>query len=172
MKKTNNKYHGMGFAESLIALMIAGVVGIVLMRISSSTLRELAQLDIQDAIAKHAVSTAVNLQKVAIQDMALPDEEKQFSDLQTNLCYNINEESNIDTENTVPCPTPENNRPATYSKIFEDSQETPYFRIMRVKENEENRAIIEIIVGVSDMAGLHTTNKDIKDFTYLVVIAK
>ncbi len=48
-KKVNKKYEGMGFAEALIALMIAGMVGIVLMRISSSTLRELAQLDMQDS---------------------------------------------------------------------------------------------------------------------------
>ena len=55
-------------------MMIVCIIRIALMQIASNTLRELAQLDIEDALAKHAVSTAVDLQRIAIEDMTIEDE--------------------------------------------------------------------------------------------------
>ena len=89
-KCLDKKYKGLGFAEALIAMMIVGIVGIVLMQIASNTLRELAQLDIEDALAKHAVSTAVDLQRIAIEDMTKVEDEKEFYDILQNNCYGIN----------------------------------------------------------------------------------
>jgi hypothetical protein len=51
------------------------------MQIASNTLRELAQLDIEDALAKHAVSTAVDLQRIAIEDMSKEEKDKKFEEL-------------------------------------------------------------------------------------------
>ncbi len=44
--------------------------------------------------------------------------------------------------------------------------------IINVKEINERRAVVEIITGVANMKGLNTTNKDIKDYRYLAVIAR
>lgn len=192
MKKNVTKYLGMGFAESLIALMIAGMVGIVLMQISASTLRELAQLDIEDTIAKYAVSTSVDLQKIAIQDMTLEKDERQFdiTTLVADSCYNIEQNSDttpnqgdysvrLDTSLPVTCPGEEGASRESFTKILSDKDidgddnydETDYFRVLRVVRIEEKRAVVEVIVGVTNMAGEFTTNKDIRDFRYLVIIA-
>lgn len=184
-KCLDKKYKGLGFAEALIAMMIVGIVGIVLMQIASNTLRELAQLDIEDALAKHAVSTAVDLQRIAIEDMSRED--KKFDRLgeDTINCFGINAEGSDFVTPSVECPSKDNNNGEGhrqgYTRIYEDKngdgvldedEQTQYFRIINVKEINERRAIVEIITGVANMKGLNTTNKDIKDYRYLAVIAR
>ena len=183
-KDLNKKYNGLGFAEALIAMMIVGIVGIVLMQIASNTLRELAQLDIEDAIAKHAVSTAVDLQRIAIEDMSREGDEKKFDLIQGN-CYGINRDGTEFDSRLFDCPSETNNNGEgdrqDYTRIYEDEngngtldddEQTQYFRIIKVKEINERRAVVEIITGVANMKGLNTTNKDIKDYRYLAVIAR
>jgi Tfp pilus assembly protein PilX len=182
-KDLNKKYKGLGFAEALIAMMIVGIVGIVLMQIASNTLRELAQLDIEDALAKHAVSTAVDLQRIAIEDMRREGDEKKFNLIQDN-CYGIKPDG-AEFSGLFDCPSEDNNNGGSdrqnYTRIYEDKngngtldddEQTQYFRIINVKNINERRAVVEIITGVADMKGLRTTNKDIKDYRYLVVIAR
>ena len=187
MKKClDKKYKGLGFAEALIAMMIVGIVGIVLMQIASNTLRELAQLDIEDALAKHAVSTAVDLQRIAIEDMSKEEKDKKFEELIASPvnCYGINRDgTGFDT--LFNCPSKDNgnggNDRQGYTRIYEDKngngtldddEQTQYFRIINVKDIDGRRAVVEIITGVADMKGLNTTNKDIKDYRYLAVIAR
>jgi len=183
-KCLDKKYKGLGFAEALIAMMIVGIVGIVLMQIASNTLRELAQLDIEDALAKHAVSTAVDLQRIAIEDMTKVEDEKEFYDILQNNCYGINRYG-VEFLDTFNCPSEDNgngeNDRQGYTRIYEDKnrngvldddEQTQYFRIINVKEINERRAVVEIITGVANMKGLNTTNKDIKDYRYLAVIAR
>jgi hypothetical protein len=185
MKKClDKKYKGLGFAEALIAMMIVGIVGIVLMQIATNTLRELAQLDIEDALAKHAVSTAVDLQRIAIEDMTKVEDEKEFYGILQNSCYGI-DRNGVEFLDTFDCPSEDNgnrgeNRQG-YTRIYEDKndngvldddEQTQYFRIINVKEINERRAVVEIITGVANMKGLNTTNKDIKDYRYLAVIAR
>ena len=183
-KCLDKKYKGLGFAEALIAMMIVGIVGIVLMQIASNTLRELAQLDIEDALAKHAVSTAVDLQRIAIEDMSTGD--KKFDRLgeDTINCFGINAEGSDFVTPSVECPSGDDNGGndrQNYTRIYEDKnrngvldddEQTQYFRIINVKEINERRAVVEIITGVANMKGLNTTNKDIKDYRYLAVIAR
>ncbi len=167
-KTLTNKYEGMGFAEALIALMVAGLVAIVLMRISSSTLRELAQLDIQDAIAQQAVSASVDLQRIAIADMTKEEAEKEFSDLipdqnpEPTYCYGISEDGERIIK-TFTCGDRD-----SYTVI----PNSDYFRIFRVKSTTPQKAVIEIITGVVDMAGVNTSSTDIKDYSYLVTIVR
>ncbi len=186
-KDLNKKYKGLGFAETLIAMMIVGIVGIVLMQIASDTLRELAQLDIKDAIAKHAVSTAVDLQRIAIEDMSREGDEKEFEKLiaSTVICYGISRDGASFDDRLFDCPSENNNNGEgyrqNYTRIYEDKngdgsfdedEKTQYFRIINVKEITDRRAVVEIITGVANMKGLNTTNKDIKDYRYLAVIAR
>ena len=186
-KDLNKKYEGLGFAEALIAMMIVGIVGIVLMQIASNTLRELAQLDIEDALAKHAVSTAVDLQRIAIEDMSREEDEKEFKKLIFNPanCYGISSDGTKFDSRLFVCPSESNNNGEgyrqNYTRIYEDKngngtldddEQTQYFRIINVKEINGRRAIVEIITGVANMKGLNTTNKDIKDYRYLAVIAR
>ena len=160
-KKVSKIYEGMGFAEALIALMIAGMVGIVLMRISSSTLRELAQLDIQDAIAQEAVSASVDLQRIAIADMEREADSKEFKDLQKDLCASISS-TGVEITPKISCDRDEAAPIGT----------TGYFRYFRVVSIDDGKAVLEIITGVSDMAGEHTSSTDIKDYSYLVTIVR
>lgn len=172
-KKLSKIYEGMGFAEALIALMIAGVVGIVLMRISSSTLRELAQLDIQDAIAQQAVSASVDLQRIAIADLSKAGGSKEFDKITPPIpfpppqgyqypCYGINSDNlTINNMNT-------NCVRGDYTTITG----TGYFRTFHVLTLTPQKAIVEIITGVSNMAGEFTSSTDIKDYSYLVTIVR
>ncbi len=162
-KLKQKKYEGMGFAEALIALMIAGMVGIVLMRISASTLKELAQLDIQDAIAQHAVSASVDLQKIALDDMTRED--KQFDETRViqNQCYGINSLGTEITPEPIDC-----DQRSSYTII----PNTDYFRIIKIVLNTPQKAILEIKTGSSKLGGEATTSTDIKDYSYLVTIVK
>ncbi len=184
----NEKYKGMGFAEALIAVMIVGIVGIVLMQIASNTLKELVLIDIEDTLARYAISTSVDLQKIAIEDIDKEEEEKEFEKVgeNENNCYGINPEGTAFITPSIICPLAENDnggsyRENGYTRIYEDKngdgvldddEQTQYFRMIRIKEKTKERAIVEIITGVSSMKGLNTTNKDVKDYRYLVVIAR
>jgi len=171
-KKLSKIYEGMGFAEALIALMIAGVVGIVLMRISSSTLRELAQLDIQDAIAQQAVSASVDLQRIAIADLS-KEGSKEFDKIEKIIppaplpdyqypCYGISFDGlNIDDTNK-----------GCVRGDYTEISGTGYFRIFHVLKITPQKAIVEIVTGVSNMAGEFTSSTDIKDYSYLVTIVR
>lgn len=181
------KYKGMGFAEALIALMIVGIVGIVLMQIASNTLRELVLLDTEDTLARYAISTSVDLQKIAIEDMGVEDKKFKILEAGANStsCFGINPEGSNFITPMVDCPSEENNNGEglrdDYSRIYEnkngdeffdEDEKTQYFRIINVKNITDKRAVIEIITGVANMKGLNTTNKDVKDYRYLVVIAR
>lgn len=168
-KKLNNKYEAMGFAEALIALMIAGMVGIVLMKISASTLRELAQLDIQDSIAQHAVSAGVDLQRIAIADMERDTKEFFEIDGFENKCFQISQDGTQILGPYIEC---DSFTRSDLIRILENGEETDYFRIFRVVQNDGKKAILEIRTGSYKLAGISTTSRDIKDYYYLVVIAK
>lgn len=159
------KYEGLGFVESLIALTVSGIVGIVLMQITASTLQKLHQLDLQDAIAMHAVSTGVYLQKIATEDMTRDD--KVFDDLigKEGICFGIRgEDSGIDMEKSGV-----NNR-----NLFKDSSlvepDSEYFRYFCVEKIDTEKAILRVIAGSNKAAGLATSDNDTKDYSYLVVI--
>jgi len=138
------KYEGLGFVEALIALTVSGIVSVVLMNISISTLRELRQLDVQDAIAQHAVSTSVILQKIAIQDMTR--DEKVFDELNSGSCYGFNLDGSIKEG----APVSENRSSYSMSSLVEEDSE--YFRIFCLKSKDA------------------TTDNDIKDYSYLAII--
>ena len=178
------KYKGMGFAEVLIALMIVGIVGIVLMQIASNTLRELKQLDTEDKLSRYGVSTAVDLQRIAIEDMNREESSKEFAKIggDTQHCFGINPEGTGFVSQTYDCPSINNNIDRNnYTRIYKDSdgdgsledgEQTEYFRVVHVKDINNKMAVVEIITGIVDLKGLNTTNKDIKDFRYLAVIIR
>ena len=103
--------------------------------------------------------------------------------MRNNSCYGIRcRWADFDT---VDCPSESNNNGEgyrqDYTRIYEDKngngtldddEQTQYFRIINVKEITDRRAVVEIITGVANMKGLNTTNKDIKDYRYLAVIAR
>lgn len=63
--KLKEKYEALGFVESLIAIMVSGIVVTVLMNISVVAMRDLVKLDVEDAQAYHARSAAVIVQNIA-----------------------------------------------------------------------------------------------------------
>lgn len=165
----NKKYDSLGFVEALIALMVSGIVGVVLMQISASTLRELHQLDIQDAVARYAVSTAVQLQKIATQDMTFADGDKVLFNLAPNGCYGFDPQGNIKTDTIYDI----DNRSSYSGTSFVDP-DLEYFRIFCVKSDptDAKKMLVEIIVGSNKMAGQVTSDNDVKDYSYIAVINK
>lgn len=180
------KYEGMGFAEVLIALMIVGIVGIVLMQMASNTLRELKQLDTEDKLSRYGVSTAVDLQRIAIEDMNREESSKEFAKIggDTEHCFGINPQGTGFVSPPYDCPSINNNEGRdrnNYTRIYidsdrdgslEDGEQTEYFRVVHVKDINNKMAVVEIITGVADLKGLNTTNRDIKDYRYLAVIIR
>ncbi len=169
MKILKKKYKGLGFVEALIAISVSGVVGIVLMSISASTLQKLHQLDIQDALAANAVSTAVDLQKIAIRDMTLAEEDKVFYNLSNQTCYGFNTDGQINTNDTYNLSSQDRELYKEKS-LIEGSSE--YFRIFCVRNNLVDKIVVQIFVGSNKVDGQATTDSDVKDYSYLAVINK
>lgn len=175
MKILKKKYKALGFVEALIAISVSGIVGVVLMGISASTLQKLHQLDIQDALAAHAVSTAVDLQKIAIRDATLPKEDKQFSDLAVTSCYGFSTQDS-DQIDINPVSTKEDlvrNRDSYKTRLVNPNDlDSDYFRIFCISSNDVDKIIVEIIVGSKRVDGQATTDSDVRDYSYLAVINK
>ena len=97
------KYKGIGFVESLIALTVSGIVGIVLMSISAQAIYELRKVDMQDSIAQRAVSTAVILQNIAIEETMSDGDPVLHAAHPSDRCFGFefddNGEVKIDTGN-------------------------------------------------------------------------
>jgi len=163
-KKIRERYEGLGFVEALIALTVSSAVGVILMQISVSTLQKLRQLDVQDNIAIQASSSAVNLQKIAIQDMAKPEEDKVFYDLVEGSCYGINTDTSIG-EGTIS----EGDRDI-YKEKFLVEEDSEFFRIFCVQKKYSDKVIVRIVVGSNKLNGLATTDSDVKDYSYIAVI--
>ncbi len=164
------QYESLGFVEALIAMMVCGVVSVVLMEISSSTIRDLYQLDVQDAVARHAVSTAVHLQQIAIQDKESSD--PIFAKLTNNACYRFNT-----LNGKIASDTPIGNivdGREYYSKLSLVEKDSEYFRVFCVKSNpaDPQKVLVEVIVGSNKMAGKATSDNDVKDYSYFAVINK
>lgn len=165
-KKENKKYNGLGFVEALIALTVSGIVGIVLMSISASALNELRTLDTRDEIEFHAVSTAVHLQRLAIEQAVEDPENNPFFNLLEGNCYgfkNKEEGEAIDVTSSV---DPNIRETFTTSPI----EGTDYFRIFCVESANNRKVLLRVIVGSTRMEGRVTSKGDIKDYEYLAII--
>lgn len=162
------KYDSLGFVEALIALTVSGIVGLVLMEISASTLNELRKLDMQDEIAQHAVSTSVNLQKIAIEDMTRED--KVLEDLIVNSCYGFNIEDasvNASSSGYTREDFAENSLIPVEGQVEEELE---YFRYFCVKAKDDKKMLVEVVVGSNRVNGLATTDNDVKDYSYFAII--
>lgn len=174
MVDLKKQYESLGFVEALIAMMVCGVVSVVLMEISASTLRDLRQLDVQDAIARHAVSTAVHLQEIAIRDKER--DTPILGQLQNFSCYRFNTTvGNIVIGSPIPISSIHN---VTVRKSYSTSSlveaDSEYFRIFCVKSDptDTQKILVEVIVGSNKMAGEATSDHDVKDYSYFAVINK
>ncbi|NLZ24330.1 hypothetical protein GX888_01080 [Candidatus Dojkabacteria bacterium] len=169
MRNLKKKYCGVGFAEALIALMISGIVSIVLMRISSSSLSELSRLEIQDEMEYLAVSTAVHLQRQAIEERVNnPDDNIFHDDIELGTCYLFAEDGSgtIDITSSI------------IGKVREEfvssssNTDDPYFQVFcrETEASDKQKVLFTVIVGSKKHKGLNTTKNDIKDYEYLAVI--
>ncbi|KKP66289.1 MAG: hypothetical protein UR61_C0001G0007 [candidate division WS6 bacterium GW2011_GWE1_34_7] len=170
-KILKKEYKGIGFVEALIALTVSGIVAIVLMSISAEAIGELRKLDIQDSIAQHAVSTAVHVQNLAIEQAVDNPEGNIFLDLQTNRCYKFNPvNGSLNTAEAIPVVS------STRNDFFPSlvSPDSEYFRVMCVQHfsavGDGRKILVKIIVGSTKVAGQATTDTDIKDYEHFAII--
>ena len=163
-------YKGVGFVEALIALTVSGIVAIVLMSISAEAIQELRKLDLQDAIAQHAVSTAVHIQNLAIEQATGNPEGNVFLTLQMNRCYtfdindgSLNTSGFLDSNSMT--------RSQYENALIEPDSE--FFRIMCVQhpvEGDGRKILVKIIVGSNRVDGKVTSDRDVKDYEHFAII--
>lgn len=175
-EKNSERYSGVGFAEALIALMVAGLVAVVLMRISANAIGDLARLDLEDEIARRAVSAAVDIQNAAISESQKDPDDNIFYDpgsiLIEDQCYEYS--FNVDGEILFDYVGDLNEDPPYERKpISNDPDEEDFIRVVCVtyhESDDRSKMVVKIFTGVVGMAGLNTTDNDIKDYAYYSVI--
>jgi hypothetical protein len=167
MNNKEKKYKGLGFVESLIALTVSGIVAIVLMNISASSLNDLKTLEIRDKLEFHAISTAVHLQNLAINAVLDDPDNNPFDSLIQDKCYLFDESESIKLSSPY---NPEDREAFKNSPVPDDDDE--YFRVFCVESDptDKRKIYLKIIVGFSKMEGEATSKRDVKDYEYLAII--
>ena len=183
--KQKEKYEALGFVESLIAIMISGIVVTVLMNISVLAMRDLVRLDIEDAQAHHARSSAVIVQNIANRER-LKEDESLFDALDDNQCYTLIksvDEDGVYEISTQPIPPGDRELYITEGVIQDgvNDNEEDYFRIICVIDNgkleplegegeKTNKMLIKVIIGFNKAEGMFSTASDIRDYEYFAII--
>ncbi|MDX9739516.1 MAG: hypothetical protein RBT33_04155 [Candidatus Dojkabacteria bacterium] len=182
-RKQKEKYEALGFVESLIAIMVSGIVVAVLMNISVVAMRDLVKLDIEDAQAHHARSAAVIVQNIANRER-LKEEASLFDTLSENQCYALirNEDETYDINTDF---IPQGNRQEYIDQgVINDGvsdNEDDYFRVICVVNNgklapleaeggNSNKMLIRVIIGFKKVQGAFTTTTDVRDYEYFAII--
>lgn len=188
-KKTLTQYEALGFVEALIAIMVSGIVATVLINIAASAMKELVRLDVEDAQAHHARSTAVIVQNIANRERVQDEEYHVFTDLEENYCYRLEGDGSEYRFATVAEDTPTlvsytiSQREA-YKKeaaISQDLDEldSDFFRIVCIEDNtrsdgdptnDTNKVFVKIIIGFNKVSGIYTTSTDFADYKYYALI--
>ena len=181
--KQKEKYEALGFVESLIAIMISGIVVAVLMNISVIAMRDLVKLDIEDAQAHHARSAAVIVQNIANRER-LKEEASLFDTLDDDQCYALlkSEEDENEYEINTQFITLGDREAYISEGVINDGvndNEEDYFRVVCVIDNGRNKAeiddrtnkmLIKVTIGFNKVEGAFTTASDIRDYEYFAII--
>lgn len=182
-KKRQRKYKGFGFAEALVALMISGVVGIVLLSISATAIAELRRIEVQDLLAQYAVNTAIQIQKGAMDSQTVNDFIEAHRPNSEKTCYPISEDGFLDIAKYKFGQLNEDsgwridiyeNLDFRIPEFDEDGDPVEYFRYACLDpiaaDEDPQTLVLEIVVGSVKFKGQYTTDSDIKDFRYIAVI--
>ena len=187
------KYKGLGFVESLIAIMVSGIVATVLINISVSAMKELSRLDVEDAQAHYARSTAVIVQNIASRErLRIIDNPEDsgtniFYSMRAGTCYVL--EKNSSNEYVFKSGVDGKPEPVTVGReVYKDEdaviydengEKTDYFRIICIANNtradadpgnDTNKVLIKITIGFNRVTGLLSTASDVRDYDYFAVI--
>jgi len=171
----NKKYKGLGFVEALIAMAMTAIIGLVLMKISANAIQQLHTLDLQDILAQRAVSTAVNIQKIATEYSSGLDGNNIFKDgggtsrLLPGSCYGFLASDQINTDSIGQY----NNGDPDFDRdvsLFSDDQDI--FRVMCFvqRDSKMEKLVVKVYTGLVNMPGVATTDGDIKDYEQFSVI--
>lgn len=170
------KYKGLGFVESLIAIMVSGIVATVLINISVVAMRELVRLDIEDAQAHHARSAAVLVQNIADRERLEDDGDNIFDSLQRDSCYLLEYNTDNSRYEIVVNPALSSDREVykTEAVITDgvNDNEEDYFRRICIESDPtvSNKLLIKVEIGFNKAKGILSNSRDIKDFKYFAVI--
>lgn len=171
-------YKGLGFVESLIAIMVSGIVATVLINIAAAAMRDLVRLDVEDAQAQYARSTAVIVQGVANRERLSTDGENMLDSLQENLCYSLVKDP-VSGEYSMDSTMPLSGRDTFKSEaVINDGvseDEGDYFRVVCVVQSRpgdppSNKLLIKVIIGFNKVSGVLSTASDIRDYEYFAII--
>lgn len=103
IKRKYNSYEGMGFIESLIAIMVVGVASVALMRIAATTMSDAVENERIDKMTQYAIEGA-NMTENIVQEFYEYKNEEPASSFFGNL------------DSTIKCyiPQPSNSEPGKF----------------------------------------------------------
>lgn len=187
--KNIKQYEALGFVEALIAIMVSGIVATVLINIAASAMKELVRLDVEDAQAHHARSTAVIVQNIANRERVQDDDYHVFTYLEKNYCYRLEGEGGEYRFATVAEDIPtlvsytigQRETYKTEAAISQNLEEldSDFFRIVCIEDNtrsnedpndDTNKVFVKIIIGFNKVSGTYTTTTDFADYKYYALI--
>lgn len=87
-------YKGLGFVESLVAILVTGIASVALMSIASKTMTDTIRNEMTDTMTQYAVEGAQMVQIIADKERLTGEDLFPGSAIQANTCYLMNEDIN------------------------------------------------------------------------------
>jgi|GEM_PF-1415639 hypothetical protein len=161
----NNKkmYKGMGFVESLVAIILVGVASVVLMRIAASTMIEAVRNERIDKMTQFAIEGATMTETIILEMV----EGEKFDSRLAKVKQNLGLQSG--TKCLIPIKIEESG--ITSFDFMRVSPEGPYRGVEVVGENlsPENRQ--NEYIGISEKSVINSDTERIDYFRYVCISA-
>lgn len=186
--KSGKNFEALGFIEVLIAIVVVGIVSAVFLTIAGSAMKELVQterMEYMTRLARDAVNVA---QEVANREKAniVTTPETDYFPNDDGLCYiPMREGSGEDVEykflkegnSFKGFQYPSNPRDEIVETVVDFTEEgflagEQYFVAVCIESIDETTgwASVVVWVGDTDLAGVRTSDSDLKDFKFYAVI--
>lgn len=168
----NTKYEGMGFVESLIAIMIVGISSVVLLQIAANTTQSMLQNETIDIMTQYAVEGSTMVQNIAMQQR-LGGATDIFPT--TDGCYAIDDDATSQyvfrKANGIFTQYTKDTDRNEYKVSTVLASNSSFFRIFCLEgySSGDKYAIVRIIVGQTNSEGLITKGSNVKDYSYFTV---
>lgn len=194
---TKKTYEALGFVEALIAIVIAGVTSVILMRMAASSLKDAIQNERIDKMTQYAVEGVSIVRSRIANGPPLPEE----FNFQSDSCYILYPDEAMteydfvfDFEGTMPLKISREGEGGSLirgrvisrsvmanhekAKVYDSVEDynagkSQFYRFTCMKQNDEdNPTFLNVTIAVGHMpsTGDITNDKEIKDYFYRTII--
>lgn len=199
INNTRKIYKGMGFVESLIAIVVVGVASVVLMRVAASSMMEAVQNERIDKMTQLAVEGATMTETIITEEVEDIVPADRLNTIKTKLGLDVSPQGkcfvpvvsqddsrsfdfkrnssttykNVEIDTSKP--SDRSNSDIVISEkdpIDSDLTRTDYFRYVCISApNNSKYLVVKVIVGHILSKGEITGNKDVKDYIYSTMVS-